>query len=123
MEQGIAHDMMIAVEEDLYRVSVRDQADYTEMQEQWLGRKLQRQANGGIRQFFAQHREQEYARLIYITVEELPREIELSAADIDITVLMLKKDGNEVRAVREKNYQILELPYAYIQEHTCQIGV
>lgn len=123
MEQGVPHDMMIAVEEDLYRVSVRNQADYTEMQEQWLGRKLQRQANGGIRQFFAQHREQEYARLIYITVEELPREIELSAADIDITVLMLKKDGNEVRAVREKNYQILELPYAYIQEHTCQIGV
>lgn len=111
IRQGEPHDMLLMTSAGLRRAEVRNSADQLAMVDQWMGLRLQEEAQGGWLEFELERMDRVYSKLIYITAGRVPEGLRGLGERMDVTALCLSMEPDaHIGTAEQGGLQILTLP-------------
>lgn len=117
IEQGASHQAIFNARSGLSQHSVANRRDQIRRIQAWMEIPLPDRNGTGAELFLAQRLPRSYARLIYITADAIPENVELLAVQMDVTVLCVTDEVDDIHLADHGRCQLVMLPPSRLHDH------
>ena len=121
LNMRIPHHIGRVVGDDLLITEIREQADFNQMADLWMGVALPEEKGMGLRLLSMKDLAAPYRRLFYLTARACPEEIDTLSPDLAIFALTVHKNNSEAGMSRRGNRVLMNLTEEQLEKGSLNI--